>query len=160
MSKHTFKVGDRVQYWDEDDREHLFGEIKSIFIEDTADDLEFASVLWDDYSETEDWATDLLEPEGTEDELEAEFKKTCDAHMQEIEEQLELADQALAKAVELSEKYGLPFYADASPLAQSYFPMSFEKKFSGLDEEFVSELTDACTEYYGEGAGWEHSDVC
>lgn len=158
MSKHTFKVGDRVQYWNEDNEEYQFGEIKSFFR--LASGAHCASVMLDDDIDPHDMATDLLEPEGTEDELEAEFKKTCDAHMQEIEDQLELADQALAKAVELSEKYGLPFYAGASPLAQSYFPMSFEKKFSGLDEEFVSELTNAYTQYYGEGAGWEHSDVC
>ena len=163
MSEYTFSVGDRVQLIDDD----LIGEIKSLLSKDDDGEIvEFATVLWDDSDEAEECRLDELEPEGEQDEiepeseLEAAFQKACDEHMKEIDEQLELASDALDKAVELSEKYGIPFSAGTSPLGQSYVPNSFEKKFPGLESSFAEEITGAYSEYYGEGGGWEHSAVC
>lgn len=101
------------------------------------------------------------ESEETENsELEAEFKALCDAHMSEINEQIDVARVAIRKAVELSEKYGIPFSSDITPLGMSYCPDSYYGKFDELDKGFVSEVAGASLwNMYG-GSGWEHSDVC
>jgi hypothetical protein len=90
--------------------------------------------------------------------LEAEFQKVYDDHNEEICEQLRIANAAIGKAEELSEKYGLPFDAGVSPLRQAYWPNSYSDKFGELDTDFVGNVTDCFSEYH-EG-GWEHSAVC
>jgi len=159
MSKHNFEVGDRVQYREEDE-DILVGEIKRLgSATEEGEVIHTATVQWDSEDGTEEYYVDMLEPEGEEDELEAEFKKVVDDHMQEIEDQLKIASDAISKAEELSEKYGLPFRAYVSPLSQSYFPTTFSDKFGELDSDFVSEIAGAWSEYPSEG-GWEHSQVC
>ena len=93
-------------------------------------------------------------------ELEEEFKKLVAKHSQKIDEQLIIAAEAISKAEKISEQYGIPFYAGVSPLSQSYFPATFARNFSDLDADFVTDITGAYTDYYGEGEGWEHSAVC
>lgn len=160
MSEYTFAVGDRVQYLDEDD-DLFVGEVKSLFSrEEDGETVAFASVLWDDSEDAEDWELELLEPEGEEDELEAEFQKLCDEHMEEIDAQLQIASDAIAKAEELSEKYGLPFSAGVSPLSQSYTPTSYYEKYRNLSTGFVSDLTGAYPGGEYDNEGWEHSAVC
>jgi hypothetical protein len=167
MSEYTFAVGDRVQYTDEDD-DVFVGEIKSLFSrEEDGETVQFAKVLWDEgedtepeSDETEDWELELLVPEGEEDELESEFQKLCDEHMEEIDAQLQIASDAIAKAEELSEKYGLPFSSSVTPLSQSYTPTSYYEKFRGLSTGFVSDLTGAYPGGEYDNEGWEHSAVC
>ena len=115
------------------------------------------SDLEDDF-ENED--SDDEEEASENPELEAAFQKVADAHMHQIEEQLEIAAKAIAKAEKIAEKYGLPFQASVSPLSQSFTPESFWEKFGDLDSDFVMDITDAYLgEEHGE-AGWEHSAVC
>lgn len=86
--------------------------------------------------------------------LETEFEALYNKHVKKIEEQLNIAAKAISKAEELSEKYGIPFYAGVSPLSQSYTPGSLDED---LDKDFISDLTGI---YPGEYEGWEHSAVC
>jgi hypothetical protein len=159
MSEHNFEVGDRVQLREEDE-DILVGEVKSLgTTQGDGETIPTVTVLWDSETETEEYDEDLLELEGEEDELETEFKQVVDDHMQEIKAQLKIASDAISKAEELSEKYGLPFRAYVSPLSQNYFPTTFSDKFGELDSDFVSEIVGAWSEYPSEG-GWEHSAVC
>ena len=90
-------------------------------------------------------------------ELEAQFKQLCDDHMKEIDEQINIAREAIAKAEKISEKYGIPFGSNITPLSMDYTPASFFGKFDELDSEFICDITGAyCNEY----EGWEHSAVC
>lgn len=94
--------------------------------------------------------------------LEDEFKKLVNEHKAEIDAKVSEASAALGEAVKLSEKYGIPFSPSISFLHNSYYPNSFyEKKFSELDSDVVTDLTDAYSwSDYGDSAGWEHSAVC
>lgn len=160
MNEHKFALGDRVQLREEDE-ETLVGEIKGLrSTEENGETINLADVLWDVYTETEECYVDTLEVEGQEDELEVEFKKVAEAHMDEIEDQLEIAAKAIVRAQEISEEHGLPFYAGVSPLSQTYTPGSFYSNFSELSRDFVYNLTEAFPggEYGQEG--WEHSAVC
>src|SRR5277367_6154618 len=160
MSEYNFEIGDRIQHTDEDD-DVTVGEIKSLFSKNEDDEIvEYANVLWDGKEEVESWELELLDHEEDEDELEAEFKAVVEAHLEEIEEQIQIATDAISKAEELSEKYGLPFRAGVSPLRQSYYPTTFHSKFGSLDQAVVSDITGAYSEYHNDGAGWEHSAVC
>lgn len=89
--------------------------------------------------------------------LEEEFKAVVAEVTPQIDEQLKIAREAIRKAEELSEKYGVPFRSSVSPLGQSYFP---KKVPDGLDQDFVFDVTGTWTEYYGDGSGWQHSAVC
>jgi hypothetical protein len=92
------------------------------------------------------------------DSIEKEFEELVNAHKDEIDAKVREASKALSEAVELSEKYGIPFRPSISFLRNSYFPESFDEKFSELDSEIVSDLTGAWREY--SDGGWEHSAVC
>jgi hypothetical protein len=98
--------------------------------------------------------------ENTVSTLEEEFTEIVSNHKAEIEAKVSEARHALSEAVELSEKYGIPFRPPISFLRNSYYPRSFNAKFGALDEETVSELTGAWRSYYAEDAGWKHSAVC
>ena len=93
--------------------------------------------------------------------LEKEFQAAYDEALPLIEAQIQKAEEAIAKAQEIANKYGVPFSAGVSPLSQGYIPASFEKKYSSLDTEIVSDITGVY-DSYGDGlyAGWQHSAVC
>jgi len=113
---------------------------------------------WEEEGEEDE---DDKDDEGEEDgELEAEFRKTYNEVGPHIEALLKDAMSLLDAAVELSEKHGIPFEANISPLSQSYTPTSYEKKFAGLSQDFVVDLTDAYPGGEYGGDGWEHSAVC
>jgi hypothetical protein len=92
-------------------------------------------------------------------ELEKEFRTAVIVGGKLIDEQLELAQQAIYKAVRISEEYGIPFRAGVSPLWNTFHPDSLSSKWSGVDDQFIDEITDTYNEYPGE-AGWQHSAVC
>jgi hypothetical protein len=92
-------------------------------------------------------------------ELEKEFKDLVDEKQVLIFAKLEQASQLLSEAVSISEEFGIPFNANISAIRQSYFPVSFDKKFGKLDQEFAFETADAYSEYPQYG-GWQHSAVC
>jgi hypothetical protein len=93
--------------------------------------------------------------------LEEQFEATYDAAITSIRVEVAKAREALSAAVKIAEEHGVPFRSGISPLGQGYIPKSFEKKFPGIDENFVSEVADVY-DRYGDGlyAGWQHSAVC
>ena len=91
--------------------------------------------------------------------LEKEYKENFDYRSKQIEAEVELAKKHLDKAVELSEKYGIPIDSDINYLCgNAYVPESL------MDGEFseVWENEDLKDQYgfYAEWAGWQHSSVC
>ena len=92
-----------------------------------------------------------------ESKLEAEFESACAEARVEINKHIMAAKKSLEEAEKVAEKYGIPFKASASPIANSYIPKSFEEKFGKLEREFVSEISGVWSDFY---AGWEHSAVC
>jgi hypothetical protein len=86
--------------------------------------------------------------------LEKEFKKVQKLALKEISLKLKEAQKALDEAESISEKYGISFYSNVSPLGQSYRPSSFESKWG--------KLLDKMEEYdeLPEHEGWQHSSVC
>lgn len=84
--------------------------------------------------------------------IEDEFRKTYEAHGDEIAEAISEANKAIARAEKLSEKYGIPFRGPPSNFDDSYFPTTMPK---GLDSDVIDELTGA---YGHEGyPGWQTS---
>jgi hypothetical protein len=90
-------------------------------------------------------------------ELEQEFRDVCDKVYPKISAQIEIARKAITKAEKLSEKYGVPFDSDITPLSMSYKPTSFDEKFGELDGDKVYDISGVCNMDYD---GWEHSGVC
>ncbi len=91
--------------------------------------------------------------------LEEQFKKAIDESTDKIYEQISIAEEAIEKACKISEEYGIPFYANVSPLGQVYRPDSFDKKWGKLldDEDTIYEYLE---NGIGEYEGWQHSSVC
>ena len=94
-----------------------------------------------------------------ENELELLFKAEAKKAKDEIKNLLTIATSAIKKAEKISEKYGVPFHSYVSPIGQSYFPKTMEAKFTGLDKQFICDLTGAYHSEFGT-EGWQHSDVC
>jgi hypothetical protein len=99
--------------------------------------------------------------------IEQEFKELVDAHIKEINEQIDIAREAIGKAEKLSDKYGLPFSSDITPLGMGYTPQSFYDKYGQdedgdnlLDKSWVCDLTGAYPGGEYGYSGWEHSAVC
>ncbi len=107
--------------------------------------------------------------------LEKEFAAVYKEHQAEIEAKLQEARKNLKEAVDISNKYGIPFNGGISFLRNSYFPPSyftnFEEKVVQVDEEdnfydrdsfseFVSDITGAWQNYDKGYPGWSHSAVC
>lgn len=97
--------------------------------------------------------------------LENKFREAVSKAREEFREAQKKADQAVADLEAVAEKYGVPVYANVSPLSQKFEPDGFEKwrsKFEAageedLFEELCDELDVSGNEY---GAGWAHSAVC
>jgi hypothetical protein len=89
--------------------------------------------------------------------IEKDFRKACDKAYPKIQKQLEIADKAIAKAVKLAEKYGVPFESAITPLAMTYTPESLDENVRLLDGDTIFDLTGTFLQEY---EGWEHSAVC
>lgn len=162
MTDKNLAIGDRVQFTEDQHDNGSTGTIDSLCM-DTEDGVETpcANVLWDDAHETEMHSLSILmlvPPERAA--LEVEFRAAVDEVSEMIQSKLNMAATLIAEAEKISEETGVPFSASVSPLGQSYFPASFSKKYGKLGHDFVTDLTGAWTEYWSEGAGWQHSDVC
>jgi hypothetical protein len=93
------------------------------------------------------------------EQLVEKFKSLCDEVSPKIQSHLDKARKELDRAVELSEKHGIPFSAGVSLLGNNYMPRSFKKsEFKDLDEKVISDLTDVYID--GSYPGWEYSAVC
>lgn len=112
------------------------------------------TVKWEDGTESVESELFLQHQD---DEYQREFRIANNEASKLISQHLAEAEEALAKAVEVSEKYGVPFSSGISFLSQSYHPTSMSEKFPDVDSDFIYELTEAYSEY---GDGWEHSAVC
>lgn len=103
--------------------------------------------------------------------LEKEFHAAVESAKTEIEAAQEKARAAVAEAVAVAEKYGIPFYG-ISDVTQRYTPESFEDKWGKLRDEPASEESEWCDNKLeelmdevvglseGEYAGWAHSAIC
>lgn len=111
-----------------------------------------------DHDEDENEEESELSEEDRTD-LEEKFKKAYAKASEKIDEQIEIAQKAISKAEEISEKYGIPFHSQITPLSMTYRPESFSDKWGELVDS-LDELTDG--EMYGvpDYEGWEHSAVC
>ena len=90
------------------------------------------------------------------EELEVKFKEAVKEAMEKIDKHLENAVSELHSACKIAEEYGVPFYANVSPLGQMYLPRSFDDKWGELD----SDILEDCDIYRPEYEGWQHSRVC
>lgn len=90
--------------------------------------------------------------------IEDDFKAVLDANADRIHEYLAEAAQFLDKAIELSEKLGVPFESSISFISQTYTPVSCEIKWPGLDRASLAN-DDIYFNEYGD-YGWQHSAVC
>lgn len=162
-----FKVGDRCQWQDRDTDELTGGTVESIIppkrmktnnywsLPQAEQDemITYATVKWDDGTAD---TVDMDDLDQEDSQLEREFRNTANEALPLIREKVKAASKLLDEAVELSEKYGIPFSSEISFLGQPYKPGSFEGKFSEIDSDFVDSVTGAYCEY----EGWQHSDVC
>lgn len=89
--------------------------------------------------------------------LEAEFQKAANEALALIDEQIEIAEKAIAQAVKISEQYGVPFYSGITPLGMGYRPITYDEKFGELDSNRLYALAHTDLPEY---EGWQHSDVC
>lgn len=92
--------------------------------------------------------------------LEEDFTKIVEEHKAEIDAKVKEAIKALDEAVELAEKYGIPFSPSISFLSQTYTPESYYAKFSDLDSSTVYDIAEVYPGGEWGEAGWEHSAVC
>lgn len=92
--------------------------------------------------------------------LEKEFEAAVAAADAEMKQHLIDAREALAKAKEVSEKYGVPFSSPISNLSNGFIPRSFSEKFGELDQDFVADISGVYCEYGDYYPGWVHSAVC
>lgn len=166
-----FNVGDRCQWEDRDTDEVTGGTVESIIppkrmktnnywsLPQSEQDemITYAVVKWDDNT-TDTVNMDDLDLE--DNELEREFRNEANVVLSDIMSKVRLASKILQEAVDISEEHGVPFSSEISFIGQSYFPTTFSDKYGELDADFVDAITGASTSYYGDGAGWEHSDVC
>jgi len=96
----------------------------------------------------------------TPSEFEKEFQKNFELIKPQIDEQLNIASEAMRKAVTLSEEYGIPFYGYISQAGQYYIPVSVNDKFSNIDRDFLAQLAEIDSYELGDAGGWQHSQLC
>jgi hypothetical protein len=84
--------------------------------------------------------------------LEAEFLKVQKESRVLIEKKLIQLNQTLSEAVNVSEKYGIPF--EVSAFGYTYTPDSFQEKFDALDRDWLSQNTNIMPDEY---PGWQSS---
>lgn len=100
------------------------------------------------------------------------FEDNIEKAQKEIEACMKEASKAIDKAVNISEKYGVPF-CGISDLYQTYTPESLETKLETFKKSLIcpSESEDALEELMeqlieehemcpGEYPGWLHSAIC
>lgn len=168
MRESNFKVGDRVQYWE---RAGIStGTVDSVIppiklktdeyyrlsAEDKKEMETYALVKWDDVEGELLEKILMYELDSEDTPLEKEFRTTAEKANNEIAAKLALASKALGEAIDISEKYGIPFSSSVSSLRQGYMPYSYDDKFTGVSRE----LMEAVTGCYNECSGWKHSKVC
>ena len=93
--------------------------------------------------------------------LEKEFEVLYLSIGEEISKKIKRAEQLLAEAEDLADKFGIPFQADMySNMRGWYVPESFAERFKSLDVEKISELTEISAYRLNRAYGWQHSNIC
>ncbi len=106
--------------------------------------------------------------------LETEFRAAYEEATALMKARERQAVALLNEIVAISEKTGVPFDAEISPLSQVYRPGSFEDKWGKTEIESRSVKSKYSDNYYditifdivsneassGEHEGWQHSSVC
>lgn len=95
--------------------------------------------------------------------LEEEFDELSDCILDEIKMHLHNAEEALSRAVQLSNENGIPFSSGISFIWQTYIPNSYYDKFLQIDPEYVETLTGVWVNSEPDDykkIGWEHSAIC
>lgn len=116
-----------------------------------------AQVKWDDGATTTVRVDELQVEDNP---IERAFREINEKASEEIEKHLSDATDALSKALDLSEKYGIPFDTNISFLSNTYTPDSLKKLHPKVSKEFIEEVTGAYSEDDFEYGGWRHSAVC
>lgn len=169
MSDKVFVIGDRVQYVDNDAKFVKDGVVESIippkrvkpsdywkYTQSEQDDMAtYANVKWDDDSIESVNIQYLAEVDS---ELERDYRKIYWSNSDRIQEKLDQASQLVKEAISISEQTGIAFDTDISLVRNAYFPRSKLIKFLDLDNEFISNITNAYNDY--DSIGWQHSAVC
>lgn len=90
--------------------------------------------------------------------LEKEFDAAYETAQKEIKTHLNAAQACLNQAIEVAEKYGVPFSSHINESrGNAYIPKSLKEKWKYLDREFLFEYV--YSEYGYDYGGWTHSSV-
>jgi hypothetical protein len=93
--------------------------------------------------------------------LEKEFEALYKSIGQEIEKKISQAEKLFQEAVELADKFGVPFQTSIFNDQRSFYvPTSFGERFAALDKEFAMDITDIGQYRLGNARGWTHSQIC
>lgn len=89
--------------------------------------------------------------------IERKFRLAVTQANAEMNKHLEDASEALRKAVEVAEKYGVPFDSNISPIGNTYSPESVRSLHPKVSTDFIDSLTGTYDEENYEYGGWKHS---
>jgi hypothetical protein len=101
------------------------------------------------------------------EDLEKQFLEAVELFDNEASGYFEIAEDAIQKIIEASEKHGIPFESRISPLRNSFIPRSFEQKWLNEIEKTTKndlknslyDLLDLYIDKYHD-EGWRYSAVC
>lgn len=83
---------------------------------------------------------------------------------EELKEKLNQLGMLMQEIEQLSERIGIPFDTDISPISNTYTPASMYQMYGKLDDEdldsLLSDLGVWIDSDYREFGGWEHSAIC
>ena len=95
------------------------------------------TIKWEDGSQSVESEMYLVTQD---DEFQREFRLANNKASELIAKHLSDAEEALSKAVDVSEEYGVPFSSGISFLSQNFHPSTTSEKFPEVDSEFINEL--------------------
>ena len=93
--------------------------------------------------------------------LEKEFETLYKTFGKEIAAKIQQAEKLMNEAIEIADKYGIPFEVDSFSNQRGwYVPETYADRFEKLDKDFVMELTDISSYRLGRANGWSYSSIC
>lgn len=130
--------------------------MKKTNVELTAEELEAVVQLREKKAREEAAAREAEELKANVSKLEEKFREAMASADTEIESHLKIARSALAQAVAVSEKYGVPFRSDIVEMGRDrqYVPNSYSQKWENLDREVLEEFDLYIGRYHD--TGWEY----
>ena len=95
------------------------------------------------------------------DQLEKEFNSLFNSFGKEIEAKVKQAEKLMNEAIEIADRYGIPFSADIfASMRGWYVPETYGDRFGQLDKDLVMDLTDVSSYRLGRAIGWQYSNIC